>query len=154
MKTRRKAAFAVGVACAAAGCATPEQPFAASTAPTVNPRVITGPSVAASELGVGEPAVRQDSMMPIGFGPTVRTPPTGFERCFSTRYASESIAVSMTFDVTAEGEPVNVVVAATQDACYDRAAQRAVASWRYVPAVVDGQPVAVRGVRTNIRFDR
>jgi protein TonB len=57
------------------------------------------------------------------------------------------------FDVTPDGTPTNIEVISCSSSLFDRAVIRAVERWRYNPKVVDGVPVARRGVRTQFDFN-
>jgi protein TonB len=57
------------------------------------------------------------------------------------------------FDVTPDGTPTNIEVLNCTSSLFDRAVIRAVERWRYNPKVVDGVPVARRGVRTQFDFN-
>ena len=61
--------------------------------------------------------------------------------------------VKVKFVVTETGSVIDpVVVAAEPQNIFDRAALQAVLKFKYKPRMVDGEPVAVRGVENIIRF--
>ena len=61
--------------------------------------------------------------------------------------------VTLRFDVTPGGAVENVRAVSATDPCFVAAAVEAARRWRYAPKVVDGRPVAQRGVETVLRFD-
>ncbi|NNU15207.1 energy transducer TonB [Parvularcula sp. ZS-1/3] len=83
--------------------------------------------------------------------PLVRVNPSGFERCIDDDEGTEY--VSLEFDVTPDGNVVNVRVLESSDRCYERYAIRAAERWKYQPKIVKGEAVPRRGVRTVIRFE-
>jgi TonB family protein len=61
--------------------------------------------------------------------------------------------VSVRYDVDAEGVVQNAqVVTATPPDLFDSAALKTVQGWRFRPRMQDGQPVAVRGLVSDISF--
>lgn len=82
--------------------------------------------------------------------PLVRVNPTGFERCIDDEEGEERVRLQ--FDVTPEGNVVNVEVLDSTDRCYDRYAVRAAERWKYQPKIVDGEAQPRRGVQTTIVF--
>ena len=65
----------------------------------------------------------------------------------------DSVAtVTVLFDVTADGRPVNIRVTEATDACFERSTIRAVAKWRYAPKIVDDRAMPRRGVLTTVSF--
>lgn len=61
--------------------------------------------------------------------------------------------VDLEFTVTTAGTVKDPVVIYSSSSLFNRAAMRAVLKFKYKPRVVDGQPVAVPGVKTRIRFE-
>ncbi|ULQ47054.1 energy transducer TonB [Flagellatimonas centrodinii] len=82
--------------------------------------------------------------------PMVRIPPRYPDMCQSRAKSFESVVVE--FDVTPEGAVVNARVLDTTNACFERAALRAVERWKYQPKIVDNQAQPRFGVRTQITF--
>ncbi len=82
--------------------------------------------------------------------PLVRVSPSGFERCIDDEVGEERVRLQ--FDVTPEGNVVNVEVLDSTDRCYDRYAVRAAQRWKYQPKIVDGEAQPRRGVQTTIVF--
>lgn len=82
--------------------------------------------------------------------PMVRIPPRYPDMCQSRAKAFESVVVE--FDVTPEGAVVNTRVLDATNACFERAALRAVERWKYQPKIVDNQAQPRFGVRTQITF--
>jgi protein TonB len=60
--------------------------------------------------------------------------------------------VTVQFDVSAEGAVENVIVLESSSAVFERAAVRAAYRFRFKARVVDGTPVASRGVQNRFRF--
>lgn len=82
--------------------------------------------------------------------PLVRIPPQYPTQCQRTARDLETVVVE--FDVTPEGSVINVRVVDSTNACFNRAAMRAVERWRYQPRVVDNVAQPRFGVRTAIDF--
>ena len=82
--------------------------------------------------------------------PLVRIPPQYPTQCLRSARELETVVVE--FDVTPEGSVVNPRVLDSSNACFNRAAMRAVQRWRYQPRVVDGVAQPRFGVRTAIDF--
>jgi len=82
--------------------------------------------------------------------PLVRIPPQYPTQCM--RAASNLEMVVVEFDVTPEGSVVSPRVVDSTNACFNRAALRAVERWRYQPRVVDNVAQPRFGVRTAIDF--
>lgn len=81
--------------------------------------------------------------------PLVRIPPQ-----YPPRAAERGLegSCTMTFDVTPDGTPTNIVATSCTSSMFERASIRAVERWRYSPKVQDGVPVARRGVVTDINY--
>jgi protein TonB len=61
--------------------------------------------------------------------------------------------VVVRYDVASDGRVVNARVDSAEPAgIFEAAALEAVRSWRYNPAIVDGQPTAVDNVVSRVRF--
>ncbi len=82
--------------------------------------------------------------------PLVRIPPQYPSQCQRTARDLETVTVE--FDVTPEGSVINVRVVNSTNACFNRAAMRAVERWRYAPRIIDGRAQPRFGVRTAIDF--
>ncbi len=82
--------------------------------------------------------------------PLVRIPPQYPSQCQRTARELETVVVE--FDVTPEGSVINARVLDSTNACFNRAAMRAVERWRYAPRIIDGQAQPRFGVRTAIDF--
>jgi len=82
--------------------------------------------------------------------PLVRIPPQYPTQCL--RAASNLETVVVEFDVTPEGSVVSPRVIDSTNACFNRAALRAVERWRYQPRVIDNVAQPRFGVRTAIDF--
>ena len=112
-------------------------------APTVN---VAPPEVSAN-TDIGGP-----SAMNIAEGdylPIVRVAPVYPARALSRGLEGY---VDMEFTVTPTGTVIDPVVTYSTSSLFERAAIRAVLKFKYKPRVVDGQPVAVPGVKTRITF--
>ena len=61
--------------------------------------------------------------------------------------------ITFRFTVTASGRVKDVQIVAAEPArIWDSATIRAVSSWKYQPAIVDGQPVERTGLTATYRF--
>lgn len=74
------------------------------------------------------------------------------ERC-AVR-AGEKVAVSVVFSITAQGKPVAASVAASDNRCFNSAAQRAVYDMRFSPRTIDGVPAIETGKSVTVQFVR
>lgn len=83
--------------------------------------------------------------------PVFRQPPEYPFRCASKAEQRESLYVE--FDVTPEGRTHNVRTVESTNACFNEAAESAVALWRYLPKFESGRPVERKGVLTSIAFE-
>lgn len=112
-------------------------------APTIN---VPPPSVS-QNVDIGGPGsmnIAEGDYLPI-----VRVAPV-----YPSRALSRGIEgyVDLQFTVTTAGTVENPVILHSTSSLFDRAAMRAVLKFKYKPRVVDGQPVAVPGVKTRITF--
>ncbi len=57
------------------------------------------------------------------------------------------------FDVTADGQVVNVAIVESSDRVFHKASVEAALRFRYKPRVVDGIAVATQGIRNRFRFE-
>lgn len=81
--------------------------------------------------------------------PIVRVAPVYPSRALSRGIEGH---VDLMFTVTEAGTVRDPVVIESTSSLFERAAIRAVLKFKYKPRVVDGQPVAVPGVKTRITF--
>ncbi|MGB5346012.1 MAG: energy transducer TonB [Woeseia sp.] len=112
-------------------------------APTIN---VPPPSVA-NNVDIGGPGgmnIAEGDYLPI-----VRVAPI-----YPSRALSRGIEgyVDLSFTVTQAGTVIDPIVIQSTSSLFDRAATQAVLKFKYKPRVVDGQPVAVPGVKTRITF--
>lgn len=112
-------------------------------APTIN---VPPPSVA-NNVDIGGPGgmnIAEGDYLPI-----VRVAPI-----YPSRALSRGIEgyVDLSFTVTPAGTVIDPIVIQSTSSLFDRAATQAVLKFKYKPRVVDGQPVAVPGVKTRITF--
>jgi protein TonB len=112
-------------------------------APTIN---VPPPSVA-NNVDIGGPGgmnIAEGDYLPI-----VRVAPV-----YPSRALSRGIEgyVDLSFTVTPAGTVIDPIVIQSTSSLFDRAATQAVLKFKYKPRVVDGQPVAVPGVKTRITF--
>ena len=94
----------------------------------------------------GEPTIASSGMAI----PIVEPAPQYPQRC-----AARGIEgwVLVRFDVGTVGAPINAEVVETDGSgCFDRAALSAVARFRYRPAMVNDEPVVVRGMLKRVTF--
>ena len=83
--------------------------------------------------------------------PLVRIKPIYPDRCQGRAGASEAVTVQ--FDVTPDGQTTNIEVIDAPNLCFNSAAMRSVARWKYQPKIVDNQAEWRRGVVTIIQFN-
>jgi TonB family protein len=74
------------------------------------------------------------------------------ERC--ALRAGQKVSVTVLFSITAEGRPVSASILASDDRCFNSAAQRAVYDMRFSPRTVDGVPTVESGKSVVIQFVR
>jgi protein TonB len=116
----------------------------------IDPNALTiniPPPNVSSNLSIGGPG-----MMNIAEGdylPIVRVAPV-----YPARALSRGIEgyVDMSFTVTTTGTVIDPIVMFSTSSLFERSAIRAVLKFKYKPRVVDGNPVAVTGVKTRITF--
>lgn len=82
--------------------------------------------------------------------PMVRIPPRYPDMCQSRAQGVETVVVE--FDVTPEGAVVNGRVLEASNACFHRAALRAVERWKYEPKMEGGEAQPRYDVRTQFTF--
>ena len=56
------------------------------------------------------------------------------------------------FDVSAEGAPFNVQASYCTQSLYERATIKSVQKWKFNPKIVNGRPVAMRGVENKVTY--
>lgn len=83
-------------------------------------------------------------------GPVIRTSPVYPEAC---RGRSAQGVVLVQFDVTPEGNVVNIRIIESANACFNRTVRNTVSKWKYAPAYQNGRPVMRYGVVEQIRFE-
>lgn len=123
----------------------PEPDFAPPdvTAETVN---VATPQVDVDFSGVQVGGIGQDGE----YLPIVRVEPI-----YPTRAASRGIEgyVIVEFTVTTNGSVKDpVIIEAEPSSIFNRAAENAVLKWKFKPRVIDGVPVEVPGVQTQLTF--
>ena len=74
------------------------------------------------------------------------------ERC--AMRAGERVGVTLVFSITTDGRPVSASVIASDDRCFNSAAQRAVYDMRFSPRTVDGVPAIETGKAITVQFVR
>ncbi len=117
----------------------------------VNPDVgsisVRAPSINTSTniAGPGELSYADGEYLPI-----VRVAPVYPNRALSRGLEGY---VDLMFTVNAAGAVQDPVVTYSTSSLFERAATSAVLKFKYKPRVVDGNPVAVPGVETRIRFE-
>lgn len=82
--------------------------------------------------------------------PMVRIPPQYPDMCQSRARPSEWVVVE--FNVTPQGAVVDAKVIEASNACFHRAALRAVQRWKYEPKMEGGEAKPRYGVRTQFTF--
>lgn len=81
-----------------------------------------------------------------------RVEPVYPPECEAAADASETVALA--FTITPDGAVVNSRVAASSNACFDRAALNALKRWRFSPRMVSGAPRPSFEQQVTLRFDR
>lgn len=136
----------------------PDKPEKPEVQPDIPEPDFDTPDVSPDALSVAQPQVNTDvsginvaSFSSDGeYLPIVRVEPI-----YPTRAASRGIEgyVIVEFTVTANGSVRDpIIVEAQPSSIFDRAAERAVLKWKFKPRVVDGTPVEVPGVQTQLTF--
>lgn len=82
--------------------------------------------------------------------PLIKYPPQYPENCRS-RAAEGTVTVQ--FDVTPEGKPVNIRIIESANSCFNRTVRATVAKWKYPPATRGDRAVTRYGVVEVIRFE-
>lgn len=141
-----------------------EKPKPQSIDPGVKPRNLPDPPpttivpATRSELpGQGsiggqlpEIAPEPGDIVSIGTTPTIRIAPQYPENCRSRNAQGRVVAQ---FDVTPEGNVVNVRITETADGCFSRTVRNTVSRWKYPPAFENGRPVMRYGVTEVFNFE-
>lgn len=136
----------------------PEKPEKPEVQPDIPPPDFQAPDVSPEAVSVAQPQVNTavEGINVASFSsdgeylPIVRVEPI-----YPTRAASRGIEgyVIVEFTVTANGSVRDpIIVEAEPSSIFDRAAERAVLKWKFKPRVVDGTPVEVPGVQTQLTF--
>ncbi|WP_375204986.1 TonB family protein [Hyphococcus sp.] len=71
-------------------------------------------------------------------------------RC--TRGADDTESVTIRFDVSAEGRPINARIASSTNDCFESEALRTVARWRFDPRTVNGVAAVDAGKTATVNF--
>lgn len=136
----------------------PERPDEPEPEPDMPQPDFAPPDVSAEAVSIAQPQVQTDlSGIQVGgigqdgeYLPIVRVEPI-----YPTRAASRGIEgyVIVEFTVTTNGSVKDpVVVEADPANIFNRAAESAVLKWKFKPRVIDGTPVEVPGVQTQLTF--
>jgi len=136
----------------------PEKPEKPEAPPEVAPPEFDAPDVSAEAVNIAQPSVNTDLNIGVAsfksdgeYLPIVRVEPI-----YPTRAASRGIEgwVIVEFTVTANGSVRDpIIIQAEPSSIFDRAVERAVLKWKFKPRVVDGTPVEVPGVQTQLTFN-
>lgn len=127
--------------------------------PPPPPPAVNDPSFRPNVSGqIGELPDFSNTELNIGTGfnpdrdaqPMVRIPPQYPDMCQSRARGVERVVVE--FNVTPQGAVVNAHVLDTSNACFNRAALRAVQRWKYEPKMEGGEAKPRYGVRTQFTF--
>jgi len=81
--------------------------------------------------------------------PLVRIPPIFPPRFLEGNYSGHC---RIRFDVSPEGSPFNVSTTFCTSKILEKATVKSVQKWRFNPKIVDGRPVAMRGVENKVTF--
>jgi protein TonB len=127
--------------------------------PPPPPPSVNDPSFRPNVSGqIGDLPDFSDAELDIGTGfnpdrdaqPMVRIPPQYPDMCQSRAREAEQVVVE--FNVTPQGAVVDAKVLEASNACFHRAALRAVQRWKYEPKVEGGEAKPRYGVRTQFTF--
>ena len=95
---------------------------------------------------------RDFDVVPIDKNPTpqVRIPPV-----FPNRFSQGNVSgyCRVQFDITAQGQPVNVETTMCTSSQLKSATVKSVQGWKYAPEIRNGRAVARSGLEATIRFD-
>ena len=82
--------------------------------------------------------------------PQVRIPPV-----FPNRFSQGNVSgyCRVRFDITAQGQPVNVETTMCTSSQLKSATVKSIQRWKYAPEIRNGRAVARSGLETTIRFD-
>ena len=80
--------------------------------------------------------------------PIKRVHPSGFESCIRSRSGEERFELRLT--VETDGSVSSGTFSSGSDPCFRPYVGRAVMAWRYRPVSIDGEPVRVEGVYSNV----
>ncbi len=135
----------------------PDKPDEVQEQPDIPQADLDPPDISAEAVNISAPQV--ETNFDVSGGTFVSDgdylPITRVEPTYPTRAASRGIEgyVIVEFTVTETGAVINpVVVEAEPSSIFNRAAERAVSKWKYKPRVIDGTPVQVPNVRTQLTF--
>lgn len=110
--------------------------------------VVSRAFVSGSEVVLAESAPNDAS--DVGPMPLLRIMPSFPES--AVQEGVDSGYVVLEFTTTPEGSVRDISVVESSSSAFESAAINAAASWRYEPSLVDGNPVAVPGVRARVDF--
>lgn len=117
---------------------------------TVIPKTLPGPKPTPSPAIPDKGAIDTPTPGPGPIGaPAITFPPQYPEACRS-RSAEGDVAVQ--FDVTPEGNVVNIRIIESADPCFNRTVRNTVAKWKYPPAVQNDRAVMRYGVIERFSF--
>jgi periplasmic protein TonB len=135
----------------------PEKPEKPEEEPDIPEPDFDAPDVSPEAVNLAQPEVSGVSGVDIAsfssdgeYLPIVRVEPI-----YPTRAASRGIEghVIVEFTVTSNGSVRDpMIIEAEPSTIFNRAAERAVLKWKFKPRVVDGVPVEVPGVQTQLTF--
>lgn len=136
----------------------PERPDEPEPEPDIPQPDFDAPDITADTVNIAAPKVQTDlSGIQVGgigqdgeYLPIVRVEPI-----YPTRAATRGIEgyVIVEFTVTTNGSVKDpVIIEADPPNIFNRAAENAVLKWKFKPRVIDGTPVEVPGVQTQLTF--
>ncbi|MGQ9427161.1 energy transducer TonB [Gilvimarinus sp. F26214L] len=135
----------------------PEKPEKPEPEPDMPEPDFDTPDVAQESVSVATPTVDSavGEINVTSFDDGEYLPIVRVEPIYPTRAASRGIEgyVIVEFTVTTNGSVRDpMVVESEPSSIFNRAAERAVMKWKFKPRVVDGTPVEVPGVQTQLTF--
>lgn len=119
---------------------------------TVEPRLVDDIMTAAEPPPAFKPADIPDAPVIVEARIIERVEPVYPPGCETSAAATET--VDLAFTITPTGAVVSERVAASSNACFDRAALNAIKRWRFAPRTIEGQPRPAFEQQASFRFDR
>ena len=121
-------------------------------AESVEPRVVTDAAPAPQSPADFEPREIRTLPVVVEAAAIDRIEPVYPPACEAAAGPLETVDVA--FTITPDGAVVSERIAASSNACFERAALNAIKRWRFNPRTIDGAPRPAFEQQANFRFDR